>query len=94
MVTKPRSREIFDRSDGKLRLFFHAGQTKAWKSVARFPCMFSGTQGGKTSFGPFWLKREIDRCGPGDYLAVTATFKLLELKMQSEFLKVLSGFLT
>jgi len=91
MVTKPKSREIFDRSDGKLRLFFHAGQTKAWKSVARFPCMFSGTQGGKTSFGPFWLKREIDRCGPGDYLAVTATFKLLELKMQSEFLKVFIG---
>lgn len=41
-----------------------------------------------TSFGPFWLWREIQRNGPGDYLAVTSTFPLLRLKMLPEFLKV------
>lgn len=86
-----RNREIFSRKNGKLSVNFHPGQTRAWNSRKRFPSMFSGTQGGKTSFGPFWLKREIDRCGPGDYLAVTATFKLLELKMQGEFLKIFQG---
>src|SRR5205823_5064075 len=35
----------------------------------------------KTSFGPWWLHREIERCGPGDYLAVTSTFDLFKLKM-------------
>jgi hypothetical protein len=34
-----------------------------------------------TSFGPLWLWREIQARGPGDYLAVTATFDLFKLKM-------------
>lgn len=50
--------------------------------------MLAGTQGGKTSFGPHWLHREIQMCGPGDYLAVTSTFPLLKLKMLPEFLKL------
>jgi hypothetical protein len=36
------------------------------------------------------LLREIERCGPGDYLAITATFPLLKLKMLPEFLYVFS----
>tara|TARA_Y100000310_G_scaffold339416_1_gene431998 strand:+ start:2330 stop:3562 length:1233 start_codon:yes stop_codon:yes gene_type:complete len=54
--------------------------------------MQSGTQGGKTCFSPHWLKREIDRCGPGDYLAVTATFPLLNLKMLPEFRRVFEQY--
>lgn len=50
--------------------------------------MLAGTQGGKTSFGPHWLYREIQRQGPGDYLAVTSTFPLLKLKMLPEFLSL------
>lgn len=38
----------------------------------------------KTSFGPWWLWREITRCGAGDYLAVTASFDLFKLKMLPE----------
>jgi hypothetical protein len=44
----------------------------------------AGTQGGKTCFEPDWLRREIIRCGPGDYLVITATFPL-ELKLLPEF---------
>ncbi len=83
-----RRTDIFERKDNKVRLLLHPGQTRTWDSLARFPFMLSGSQGGKTSFGPHWLKREIDRCGPGDYLAVTATYPLLNLKMLPEFLKV------
>jgi hypothetical protein len=50
--------------------------------------MLASTQGGKTTFGPDWLLREIQQCGPGDYLAITATFPLLKLKMLPEFLYV------
>ncbi|GAH48984.1 unnamed protein product, partial [marine sediment metagenome] len=69
----------------KLRLNFHYGQTKAWDSIKRFVAMLGGTQVGKTCFAPDWMDREIRRNGPGDYLAITATFPLLNLKMLPEF---------
>src|SRR3990172_5922260 len=50
--------------------------------------MLAGTQSGKTCWGPFWLYEEIRRKGPGDYLAVTATYDLLKLKMLPEFLRL------
>lgn len=34
-----------------------------------------------TSYGPWWLWREIQSRGPGDYLAVTSTYDLFKLKM-------------
>lgn len=71
--------------DGGLSLDFHPGQWDAWDSTARFVFVTAGTQGGKTSFGPHWLHREIYDPdigrGKGDYLAVTATFDLFKLKM-------------
>src|SRR6266540_1498987 len=63
------------------RTRLHVGQAKAWRSQARFIVVLAGTQSGKTSYGPAWLKREIDRCGAGDYLAVTASYDLFKLKM-------------
>ena len=74
--------------DGKLKLALHRGQSKAWDSLKRWVFVFAGSQSGKTSFGPFWLWREIQKHGAGDYLAVTSTFPLLRLKMLPEFLKV------
>lgn len=50
----------------------------------------AGTQGGKTSYGPFWLLDEIRRCGAGDYLVATPTFPLLEVKLLPEFLRLFS----
>ena len=64
---------------GQLRLHMHPGQMRAWDAKERFVAVISGSQGGKTSWSPFWLYREILRCGPGDYIAVTATFDLLKL---------------
>jgi len=82
MEVKP-YREI--TPEGKYILNLHEGQTKAWESTARFVVMCAGTQGGKTCFEPDWLRREINTCGPGDYLVITATFPLLELKLLPEF---------
>src|SRR5690606_16041801 len=45
--------------DGGLSLDFHPGQWDAWDSAKRFIFVIAGTQGGKTSFGPHWLYREI-----------------------------------
>jgi len=71
--------------DGGLSLDFHPGQWDAWDSLKRFIFVIAGTQGGKTSFGPHWLYREIYHPeigrGGGDYLAVTASYDLFKLKM-------------
>lgn len=63
----------------------HEGQLRAFASEARFVAVFAGTQGGKTSFGPAWLFWEMVDRGPGDYMIVTPTFPLLELKCLPEF---------
>jgi hypothetical protein len=63
-----------------INMNFHIGQWRAWNSMRRFIGVFAGTQGGKTSWLPWWLHREIKICGPGDYLAVTSTFDLFKLK--------------
>jgi hypothetical protein len=66
--------------EGRLHLSLHPGQARAWQSEARFVAIIAGTQSGKTSFLPWWLWREILRCGPGDYIAATASFDLFKLK--------------
>jgi hypothetical protein len=66
---------------GQLTLDLHAGQARAWTSARRFIAVLAGKQSGKTSWGPWWLWREIQHCGAGDYLAVTASFDLFKLKM-------------
>jgi hypothetical protein len=71
-----------------LRYNFHPGQLRAWQSRRRTVAVLAGTQGGKTSFGPLWLHREMQRCGPGDYLVVTPTYPLLRLKALPEFLRL------
>jgi hypothetical protein len=71
--------------EGKLRLHFHHGQWQAWHSSRRIVGVIAGTQSGKTVFGSPWLHREIQQRGPGDYMVVTPTFPLLELKALPEF---------
>lgn len=65
----------------KARLHMHEGQLRAWDSTRRFIVVLAGTGGGKTTFGPWWLWREIQQTGPGDYLAVTASYDLFKLRM-------------
>ena len=85
--------EIYEIQDGKLRLNFHPGQSRMWKSEKRFVFVLSGYQAGKTSSGPWWLHREIQRKGGGDYLAVSPTFPLLDKKMLPEFIKIFHSIL-
>ena len=84
----PRTDLLSRKPDGGLRLNFHRGQRRAWDSRRRFVAVLTGTQGGKTTFGPWWLHREIMLRGPGDYLVVTPTYPLLNLKALPEFRKV------
>lgn len=93
MATRPKMTPFCEPiSGGRLRLSLHPGQTRTWDSRRRFVWMQSGTQGGKTCFGPHWLKREIDRNGSGDYLAVTATYPLMKNKMIVEFRRVFEQY--
>lgn len=80
-MTKPYARVV----DGKLELNLHAGQKRAWLSKKRIVAVLAGTQGGKTSFGKDWLRREIYLRGPGDYMVVAPTFQLLAKKALPEF---------
>lgn len=80
--------QLWTRDGDTIDLTLHPGQTAAWLSLRRFVFMLAGTQGGKTSFGPWWLDREIMEQGPGDYLAVTSTFDLFKLKMLPEIRSV------
>jgi len=79
--------------DGMVDYNFHPGQNEAWDSVARFVCILSGTQGGKTTFGPPWMYREIQASGPGEYLVATPTFPLLYAKALPEFVKLFERIL-
>ena len=44
---------------GAISVPFHAGQLAAWESERRWVAIVAGTKGGKTSFDPWWLWREI-----------------------------------
>ena len=85
-------------ADGRVRLNLHPGQTRVYEADARIVCLLCGSQYGKTTMGPCWLHREmheVDGSTPifGDYLAVTATFPLLRLKMLPELQKFFTYYL-
>ena len=81
---KPSTPKALLRVEDFFEFALHPGQEQAWCSTKRFVCIIAGTQSGKTSFGPYWLLREIQRCGAGDYLAVAPTLKLLSKKLLPE----------
>ena len=97
--TAPTLYRVVETVDGRgqpvrgVELGLHPGQSAAWDADERIVAMIAGTQSGKTSFGPWWLLREVTRRGPGDYLAVTATFDLFKLKMLPALLEVFEGVL-
>lgn len=79
--------------EGVLKLSLHPGQSKVMRSPARFVFMIAGTQGGKTSLGPWWMRDRIAESGAGDYLAATSTFDLFKLKMLPEVREVFEDVL-
>jgi hypothetical protein len=72
---------------------FHPGQQAAWETDRRWIVISSGTQAGKTVFVPWWLAREIQIKGPGDYVAVTSTKDLFKRKFLPELLNVFENIL-
>lgn len=78
--------DLFIIDGEKMTVNLHKGQTRAWESERRDIFIVAGHQGGKTSFEPLWLDREIKNKGRGDYLAVTATYDLFKLKFLPEML--------
>lgn len=84
---------LYHQTDGKVTLNLHHGQAQAWSSKRRFVFVIAGTQGGKTSFGPWWLWRETMLRGPGDYLAVAPSYDLFKLKMLPEMRNVFEHIL-
>ncbi len=85
--------DLVEIAGNRMRLHLHPGQLRAWNCPARIVAVLAGTQGGKTSFGPHWLYREIKRRGPGDYIIATPTFPLLELKCLPEFRRLFEDYL-
>lgn len=81
-------RPLYEIGQGVVWLNLHAGQMQAWDSAARIVAMIAGSQGGKTSFAPWWLYREITRRGAGDYIAATASYDLFKLKLLPELRNV------
>jgi hypothetical protein len=78
---------------GKLRFNFHYGQALAWNATERFVAIVAGTQSGKTTFGPLWLRREISLAGPGDYLIAAPTDPLLQVKLIPAFRQLFEEYL-
>jgi len=89
VITQSRRINGHDVQTHGIELRFHEGQKRTYASNARIVAMISGSQGGKTSMGPWWLYREGQRCGPGDYLAVTSTYDLFKLRMLPAIREVL-----
>ena len=67
--------------------WFHSFQRKAWDDDSQIVAICAGWQSGKTVGLPFWLRREIQRRGPGDYGAFSSTYKLLNRKFLPELKK-------
>jgi hypothetical protein len=84
----PPPRLVEETGEGGFRLHLHPGQERAWDAAERFILVLAGTQGGKTEFGPWWLHREIQERGPGDYLAVAPTYPLMSKKQLPAFLRL------
>jgi hypothetical protein len=82
---------------------YHLGQNLGHFADTRYVCLSAGTQSGKTSYGPWWLEREIrhrtsyDEEGnpilAGDYIAATSSYPLFDRKMLPEMLRVFEDIL-
>jgi len=73
-------------------VWFHRGQQAAWEKTEDVVLLLCGTQSGKTVFGPWWLLREIQRKGPGEYGVISPNYTLLFRKAFPEVIKVFKQF--
>jgi PBSX family phage terminase large subunit len=63
----------------------HQHQIKAWQSEKRFIFLCAGVQSGKTTLGSIWIVNEAQQCGPGDYLIIAPTFRILQQSTMQKF---------
>ena len=78
----------------KIQIRLHSGQSRAWKSDARFVAMIAGTGGGKSWFGPIWLYREIQKYPKDGFLVISPTYPMFQrivLPRTKEFLDAVTG---
>lgn len=89
--------ELIQIAGGELHLNLNEAQQCVDKSKKRFVCLFAGTQGGKTSYAPWWLFDQIQLTARpdelNDYLVVTATYPLMNLKLLPAFVEVYEDIL-
>lgn len=69
----------------------HPDQRRAWYSSRRWIAIFAGNQAGKTAVGPWWLLREMQRRGPGDYGVIGPDHPMLRNKARPELRKAMAG---
>src|SRR5271156_1666573 len=97
LVATPQRRSplitLVHQANGKPRprFNFHAGQQQAWRSTKRVVLVLAGVRSGKTSFGPLWLYREMQRQGPGDFLVAAPTYPLINKAAGPELERVFTG---
>lgn len=78
----------------KIQIRLHPGQSKAWKSEARFVAMIAGTGGGKSWYGPIWLYREVQKYPKDGFLVISPTYPMFQrivLPRTKEFLGAVTG---
>ena len=63
----------------------HPYQMRAWQSKYRFIFFCAGVQSGKTTFGAVWIIGESEEHGPGDYLIIAPTYKILLQSTMQKF---------
>lgn len=84
---------LYEMVGGKVRLHLHPGQERAWDSEKRIVAIISGGRAGKTSFGSWWLHREMRLKGPGDYLMAAPDFPLIDKAAGPEIEHVFTNIL-
>jgi len=67
----------------------HSFQVKAWESKKRFIAFCSGVQGGKTTFGSVWVLNEAQERGPGEYIILSPTYKILKQSTLTKFFEIM-----
>lgn len=66
----------------------HEYQVKAWLSEKRFIFLCAGVQSGKTTFGAIWILNEAMHRGPGDYIILAPTYKVLQQSTLVKFFEM------
>lgn len=73
------------------RIVLHKYQLKAWHSKKRFVFLVAGVQSGKTTFGAVWILNEAQQCGPGEYIIIAPSYKVLQQSTLTKFLEIVPG---